>query len=199
MKIRAAVTYDTGAPYKIEDVELDVPKFGEILVRITASGIFHTDEAVQNQFIPTPLPAVLGHEGAGIVEAVGPGVTEFKIGDHVGISFGFCNSCCNCRKARPFACKKLNAINFGGIQPDGTTRLHTLDGKKLSTFFGQSSFANYAVVNQNHAVKVPYDDMDLALVAPMGCGIQTGAGAVLNRLRPEFGSSIAIFGAALSV
>ena len=194
MKIRAAVTYDTGAPYKIEDVELDAPKFGEILVRITASGICHTDEAVQNQFIPTPLPAVLGHEGAGIVEAVGPGVTEFKIGDHVGISFGSCNSCCNCRKARPFVCKKLNAINFGGIQPDGTTRLHTLDGKKLSTFFGQSSFANYAVVNQNHAVKVPYDDMDLALVAPMGCGIQTGAGAVLNRLRPEFGSSIAIFG-----
>ena len=117
MKIRAAVTYDTGAPYKIEDVELDAPKFGEILVRITASGICHTDEAVQNQFIPTPLPAVLGHEGAGIVEAVGPGVTEFKIGDHVGISFGFCNSCCNCRKARPFVCKKLNAINFGGIQP----------------------------------------------------------------------------------
>lgn len=194
MKIRAAVTYDTGAPYKIEDVELNAPKFGEILVRITASGICHTDEAVQNQFIPTPLPAVLGHEGAGIVEAVGPGVTEFKIGDHVGISFGFCNSCCNCRKARPFVCKKLNAINFGGIQPDGTTRLHTLDGKKLSTFFGQSSFANYAVVNQNHAVKVPYDDMDLALVAPMGCGIQTGAGAVLNRLRPEFGSSIAVFG-----
>lgn len=194
MKIRAAVTYDTGAPYKIEDVELDAPKFGEILVRITASGICHTDEAVQNQFIPTPLPAVLGHEGAGIVEAVGPGVTEFKIGDHVGISFGFCNSCCNCRKARPFVCKKRNAINFGGIQPDGTTRLHTLDGKKLSTFFGQSSFANYAVVNQNHAVKVPYEDMDLALVAPMGCGIQTGAGAVLNRLRPEFGSSIAVFG-----
>ena len=102
MKIKAAVTYDTGAPYKIEEVELDAPKFGEILVRITASGICHTDEAVQNQFIPTPLPAVLGHEGAGIVEAVGAGVTEFKIGDHVGISYGFCNSCCNCRKARPF-------------------------------------------------------------------------------------------------
>ena len=194
MKIKAAVTYETGAPYKIEEVELDAPKLNEILVRIVASGICHTDEAVQHQFIPTPLPAVLGHEGAGIVEAVGPGVTEFKVGDRVGISFGFCNCCENCRKARPFVCKELNNINFGGIQPDGTSRLHTLDGKKLSTFFGQSSFANYAVVNANHAVKVEDPDIDLGIVAPMGCGIQTGAGAVLNRLKPEFGSSIAVFG-----
>lgn len=194
MKIKAAVTYETGAPYKIEEVELDAPKIGEILVRIVASGICHTDEAVQHQFIPTPLPAVLGHEGAGIVEAVGLGVTDFKVGDRVGISFGYCNCCTNCRKARPFICKNFNKINFGGIQPDNTTRLHTADGKDLSTFFGQSSFATYAVVNQNHAFKVEYDDVDLALVAPMGCGIQTGAGAVLNRLRPEFGSSIAVFG-----
>ena len=194
MIIKAAVTHSTGAPYSIEDVRLDEPKFGEILVRVVASGICHTDEAVQNQFIPTPLPAVLGHEGAGIVEAVGMGVTEFKVGDRVGFSFGFCSCCSNCRRARPFVCKQFNAINFGGIQPDGTTRLHTLDGQDISTFFGQSSFAQYAVVNQNHAVKVMDDGMDLALVAPMGCGIQTGAGAVLNRLRPAFGSSIAVFG-----
>ncbi|MCI7606771.1 MAG: NAD(P)-dependent alcohol dehydrogenase [Spirochaetales bacterium] len=194
MRIKAAVTHSTGAPFVIEEVELDEPKMGEILVRITASGICHTDEAVQHQFIPTPLPAVLGHEGAGIVEKVGPGVTEFKPGDRVGISYGFCNTCCNCRKSRYFVCKSLNKINFGGIQPDGTTRLHTVDGKDLSTFFGQSSFATYAVVNQNHAVKVEYNDVDLAIVAPMGCGIQTGAGAVLNRLRPEFGSSIAVYG-----
>ena len=194
MRIKAAVTYEKGAPFKIDEVELDEPRFGEILVKISACGICHTDEAVQNQFIPTPLPAVLGHEGAGVVEKVGPGVMEFKPGDRVGISFGFCNSCVNCRKARPFMCKSLNKINFGGIQPDGTTRLHTVDGKDLSTFFGQSSFAEYAVVNQNHAVKIEDDSIDLGLVAPMGCGIQTGAGAVLNRLRPEFGSSIAVFG-----
>lgn len=194
MRIQAAVTYEKGAPFKIEEVELDAPKFGEILVRIVASGICHTDEAVQHQFIPTPLPAVLGHEGAGIVEKVGPGVTEFVPGDRVGISYGFCNSCVNCRKARPFMCKSLNRINFGGIQPDGSTRLHTLDGRKLSTFFGQSSFAKYAVVNQNHAVKIEDDSIDLGLIAPMGCGIQTGAGAVLNRLRPEFGSSLAVYG-----
>ena len=194
MKIKAAVTYEKGAPYKIEEINLDEPKFGEILVKIVACGVCHTDEAVQNQFIPTPLPAVLGHEGAGIVEAVGLGVTEFKPGDRVGISYGFCNCCTNCRKARPFVCKKFNKINFSGIQPDGTTRLSTLDGQKLSTFFGQSTFATYAVVNQNHAVKIEDQDIDLALVAPMGCGIQTGAGAVLNRIRPEFGSTIAVFG-----
>lgn len=194
MRIQAAVTYEKGAPFKIDEVELDAPRFGEILVRIVASGICHTDEAVQHQFIPTPLPAVLGHEGAGIVEDVGPGVYDFEVGDRVGISFGFCNTCVNCRKARPFMCKSLNKINFGGIQPDGTTRLHTLDGKDLSTFFGQSSFARYAVVNQNHAVKIEDESIDLGLVAPMGCGIQTGAGAVLNRLRPEFGSSIAVYG-----
>ena len=194
MKIKAAVTHKKGAPFQMEEVELAAPKFGEILVRIVACGICHTDEAVQQQFIPVPLPAVLGHEGAGIVESVGIGVEEFKVGDRVGISFASCGVCPNCRKARPFVCKSLNKINFGGIQPDGTTRLSTLDGKKVSTFFGQSSFATYAVVNQNSAVKIEYDDIDLGLVAPIGCGIQTGAGAVLNRLRPEFGSSIAVFG-----
>lgn len=194
MKIKAAVTHKKGAPFQMEEVELAAPKFGEILVRIVACGICHTDEAVQHQFIPVPLPAVLGHEGAGIVESVGIGVEEFKVGDKVGISFASCGVCPNCRKARPFVCKSLNKINFGGIQPDGTTRLATLDGEKVSTFFGQSSFATYAVVNQNSAVKIEYDDIDLGLVAPIGCGIQTGAGAVLNRLRPEFGSSIAVFG-----
>ncbi len=194
MKIQAAVTYEKGAPFKIEDIELDAPKFGEILVRIVASGICHTDEAVQHQFIPTPLPAVLGHEGAGIVEAVGPGVYEFEVGDRVGISYAYCNCCTNCRKGRPFICKDVVRVNFGGVQPDNTTRLHTLDGRDLSTFFGQSSFAKYAVVNQNHAFRVEDDSIDLGLVAPMGCGIQTGAGAVLNRLRPEAGSSIAVFG-----
>lgn len=194
MKIKAAVTHTKGAPFQIEEVELAEPKFGEILVRIVASGICHTDEVVQHQFIPVPLPAVLGHEGAGIVEKVGMGVTEFKKGDRVGITFSNCGECPCCQKAKPYVCKNFNKINFGGIQPDGTSRLKTLDGQTLSTFFGQSSFATHAVVNARSAVKVEYDDMDLALVAPIGCGIQTGAGAVLNRLRPAFGSTIAVFG-----
>lgn len=194
MKIKAAVTYSAGAPFKIEEIELAPPKAHELLVKVTACGVCHTDEAVQNQFIPVPLPAVLGHEGSGVVEAIGSEVTEFQVGDRVGISFGFCGHCHNCMTAHPHACENLNAINFGGVQPDGTTRLSTVDGKPLSTFFGQSTFATYAVVNEAHAVKVQYDDVELALIGPMGCGIQTGAGAVLNRLRPEFGSSIAVFG-----
>ena len=194
MKIKAAVTYEQGAPFKIEEVELAPPQKHEILVKVTACGVCHTDDAARAQVIPVPLPAVLGHEGCGIVEAVGPEVTEFKVGDKVGLSFGFCGHCHNCMTAHQHACENFNAINFGGVQADGTTRLSTLDGKPLATFFGQSSFATHVVVNESSAVKVDYDDIDLALIGPMGCGIQTGAGAVLNRLRPEFGSSIAVFG-----
>ncbi len=194
MKIKAAVTRVKGEPFVIEDVNLDEPKVGEILVKITACGICHTDLVCRDQFIPVPLPAVFGHEGAGIVEKVGLGVTEFKPGDRVGITFSNCGECPCCKKAKPYVCKKFNAINFGGIQPDGTSRLTDMNGEKLSTFFGQSTFATYAVVNQRSAVKVEYDDVDLSVIAPFGCGIQTGAGAVLNRLRPTFGSTIAVYG-----
>lgn len=194
MKIKAAVTHTSGAPFQIEEIELAPPQKHEILVKITACGVCHTDEAAQHQFIPVPLPAVLGHEGSGIVEAVGDDVTEFQVGDRVGISFGFCGHCHNCMTAHQHACENFNAINFGGVQPDGTTRLSTLDGKPIATFFGQSSFASHVVVNESSAVKVPYSDIDLALIAPIGCGIQTGAGAVLNRLKPEFNATIAVFG-----
>lgn len=194
MKIKAAVTKEKGAPFTIEEVELAPPGKHEILVKIAACGVCHTDDAARNQVIPVPLPIVLGHEGSGIVTEVGSEVTEFKPGDRVGISFGYCGHCRNCLTGHPNACENLNAINFGGVQPDGTTRLSTLDGKSLATFFGQSSFATYVVTNERSAVKVNYDDIDLGLIGPLGCGIQTGAGAVLNRLRPEFGSSIAVFG-----
>lgn len=194
MKIKAAVTTKKDAPFEIREVELAEPKDHEILVKITACGVCHTDDAARVQMIPVPLPAVLGHEGCGVVEEVGPGVTDFKPGDKVGLSFGSCGHCRNCRNAKPYHCENFNAINFGGVQADGTTRLSTLDGKPLATFFGQSSFATHAVVNESSVVKVDYDDIDLALVGPMGCGIQTGAGAVLNHLRPPFGSTIAVFG-----
>lgn len=194
MKIKAAVTRAPGAPFTIEEVELAAPKGHEILVKITACGVCHTDDAARHQVIPVPLPAVLGHEGCGIVEAVGSEITEFVPGDKVGMSFGYCGSCHNCMTAHQHACENFNAINFGGVQADGTTRLSDTDGNLLATFFGQSSFATYAVVNEASAVKIEHEDIDLALIGPMGCGIQTGAGAVLNRLRPEFGSSIAVFG-----
>ncbi|MDO4269501.1 MAG: NAD(P)-dependent alcohol dehydrogenase [Eubacteriales bacterium] len=192
MKIQAAVVHEQGQPFQIEEVELAEPRFGECLVRITASGVCHTDEVAQQGYIPVPLPAVFGHEGCGVVESVGPGVTDFQPGDKVGFSYGFCGHCENCMSAHQHACENFNAINFGGVMPDGTQRL-SQNGKPLSSFFGQSSFATHAVVNQNSMVKVP-DGIDLALAGPLGCGIQTGAGAVLNRLRPKFGSSIAVFG-----
>lgn len=193
MKIKAAVTHANAEPFRIETVDLAEPKAGEILVKIAACGVCHTDEAAQHEEVPTPLPAVLGHEGAGIVVKTGEGVTEFKPGDKVGFSFAFCGHCNNCHTAKVSSCEHFNEINFGGILPEGTSRL-SQDGKTLSMFFGQSAFAEYAVVDAACAVKVPYDDIDLGIVAPLGCGIQTGAGTVLNRLKPEFGSSIAVFG-----
>ena len=193
MKMKAAVTWGVGEPFSIEEVELAAPNDDEILVKIAACGVCHTDEAAKSQAIPVPLPAVLGHEGCGEVVEVGRNVREFRVGDKVGMSFGFCGTCRNCRSGHQHACENFNAINFGGVMADGTTRL-SRDGKPIASFFGQSSFAQYAVVNAESAVKLPCDDIDLKLIAPLGCGIQTGAGAVLNRLRPEFGSSIAVFG-----
>ncbi len=193
MKIKAAVTRSANAPFVIEEVDLAEPKAGEVLVRVVASGICHTDEVAQKQQIPVPLPAVLGHEGCGIVERVGEGVTEFAPGDRVGFSYAFCGHCECCIQGMPYACENLNAINFGGVMPDMTTRL-SQNGQPISTFFGQSSFAEYAVVHSDNVVKVPYDDIDLALVGPLGCGVQTGAGTVLNYLKPKFGSSIVVFG-----
>lgn len=182
-----------GAPFKIEQVDLAEPKSGEILVKIVACGVCHTDESAQNEQVPTKLPAVLGHEGAGDVEKVGPNVTEFQPGDRVGFSFAYCGQCPACRSSKVSSCRNFNKINFGGVLREGTSRL-SQNGKPLSMFFGQSAFAEYAVVDAESAVKVPYDDVDLGLVAPLGCGIQTGAGTVLNRLKPEFGSSIVVFG-----
>lgn len=193
MKIQAAVIHEAGQPFRIEEVELAPPKAGELLVKIVACGVCHTDDVARQQFIPVPLPAVFGHEGSGIVEQVGEGVTEFKVGDRVGFSYAYCKQCENCLGAHQFACENFNDINFGGVMPDGTKRL-SQDGVEISTFFGQSTFATYAVVHESNTVKVDDPDIDLALVAPLGCGIQTGAGAVLNRLRPKFGTSIAVFG-----
>jgi aryl-alcohol dehydrogenase len=193
MKIQAAVVHEAGQPFQIEEVELSGPKAGELLVKIVASGVCHTDEVAQHQGIPVPLPAVLGHEGCGIVEEVGEGVKDFKKGDRVSFSFGFCGHCENCLSAHQHACENFNAINFGGVMADGTKRL-SQNGVELSSFFGQSSFATYAVVHQDSTIKVTDDTIDLALLGPLGCGIQTGAGAVLNRLKPAFGSSIAVFG-----
>ncbi|WP_203333581.1 NAD(P)-dependent alcohol dehydrogenase [Planococcus beigongshangi] len=191
MKIKAAVTHGQGEDFKFEEVELGEPKADEVLVKIVASGVCHTD-AVARDLGLSPFPAVLGHEGSGIVEKVGSGVTAIEAGDHVVLSFAYCGHCENCRTAHPTVCLNFNDLNFGGKMQDGTNRIHHHD-QGVSTFFGQSSFGTFAVANERNVVKVD-PEVDLSLLGPLGCGIQTGAGTVLNRFKPEFGSSIAVYG-----
>ena len=193
MEIQAAVCRDKGS-FRLEAVDLSEPQQDEILVRIVASGMCHTDLAVRDQHLPLPLPAVLGHEGAGIVERVGQGVSKFRQGDHVVLSYGSCGKCGNCLGGRPAYCAEFLAYNVGTRRPDGSCT-HQQHGQPLTgCFFYQSSFATYALTHVRNAVKVA-DDLPLEVLAPLGCGIQTGAGAVFNCLRPRAGSSIAIFGA----
>lgn len=192
MKIEAAVTYEKGGKLRIDEVELAEPKENEVLIKVVASGICHTDMVARDQEIPVPLPAVLGHEGSGIVEKVGAGVRSVAKGDHVAMSFTSCGTCESCLTGHPSACHHFFELNFTGVMSDQTKRLKKA-GEDISTFFGQSSFGTYAVVNERNLVKVD-KDVDLHLLGPLGCGIQTGAGTVLNKLKPTFGSTIAIFG-----
>ena len=192
MLVKAALIKKQGDPFSIEEVELAPPRADEMLVKVVACGFCHTDELVRIQALPAPLPSVLGHEGCGIVEQAGADVKEFKTGDRVAFSFGSCGTCNQCISGRPSLCDSFVRINFGGVQPDGTSRL-SQNGVPIATLFGQSSFAHYAVVNERSAVRVP-DDIPLEITGPLGCGIQTGAGAVLNRLSPRPGSAIAVFG-----
>ncbi|WP_188205554.1 NAD(P)-dependent alcohol dehydrogenase [Alkalibacillus aidingensis] len=191
MEIKAAVTHDKGEDFKLEQVELSEPKTNEVLVKIVASGVCHTD-AVARDLAITPYPAVLGHEGSGIVEKVGEGVKNLSEGDHVVLSFAYCGRCENCLTGHPTVCTDFNELNFGGKMEDDTHRLHQ-SGEGLSTFFGQSSFGTYAIANERNVVKVD-EEVDLTLLGPLGCGIQTGSGTVLNTFKPEFGSSIVIYG-----
>ncbi|MFG3390689.1 NAD(P)-dependent alcohol dehydrogenase [Streptomyces sp. WAC05458] len=179
-----------------EGAVLDDPGPGEVLVRLVATGLCHTDLSVLAGRLPTPLPAVLGHEGAGVIEAVGADVTDVAAGDRVVLSFNSCGHCASCRTGRPTACGTYFPLNFQAARPDGTTPIHTQDGSPLGgLFFGQSSLARHAVVSAQSVVRVEVSDDELALLAPVGCGVQTGAGAVLNLLRPRYGDSVAVFGA----
>ena len=191
MDIRAAVTHAQAEAFSLEDVTLSGPHSNEVLVRIVATGVCHTDAVARDLGI-SPYPIVLGHEGAGVVEQVGENVADLAPGDHVVLSFAHCGKCENCLTGHPAYCLIFNDLNFGGRMEDGSFRLHQGD-TDLATFFGQSSFGTYAVVNARNAVKVD-KAVDLALLGPLGCGIQTGAGTMLNALRPEFGSAIAVYG-----
>jgi aryl-alcohol dehydrogenase len=150
---------------------------------------------VRDQQYASPLPAVLGHEGAGVVEAVGEHVENVIVGDHVVLSYAFCGSCDLCHSGHPAHCREVFPINFGGGRLDGSTSTTDAEGKSVHDhFFGQSSFAEYAVVNRNNLVKVD-KSLPLDILAPLGCGLQTGAGAVINAMKVKPGSSFVAFGA----
>ncbi|MFQ7108103.1 NAD(P)-dependent alcohol dehydrogenase [Lachnospiraceae bacterium LCP19S3_B12] len=192
MKIEAAVVHEVNGPYLIEEVELAAPRADEVLVKVSASGICHTDVGAQKGDFGNIFPIVLGHEGSGVVMEAGSGVKEFKPGDRVAMSFSWCGECPACSTGRSWGCSRLYDLNFAGHDYYGGTPL-SRNGERVSCFFGQSSFASHAVVHKNNLVRVP-DGMDLRIAAPVGCGIQTGAGSVLNYLRPVPGNGIVVSG-----
>ncbi|WP_037140331.1 NAD(P)-dependent alcohol dehydrogenase [Rhodococcoides fascians] len=194
MRITAAVVREPETPFQIEELDLDAPRPGEVRVRVHSVGICHTDIGVQRQWLPVPLPLVLGHEGSGEIDAVGDGVTRFAVGDKVVVTFDACGICITCRQGLPAYCIEFTMRNVSGGRLDGTNAISTISGDRVNgNFFAQSTFASYAVANERNIVKVP-EDVDLSLLGPLGCGIQTGAGTVMNKLRPQAGSSLVVFG-----
>jgi aryl-alcohol dehydrogenase len=194
MRVAAATIEEVRAPLRVEELEIDEPRAGEALVRIVATGVCHTDAIAQEGDFPYPFPGVLGHEGAGVVEAVGDGVTKVAPGDPVVIGWPFCGECRNCLEGQPRYCVQIGPMVGRGTRADGSTAWRRLDGSPIhSHFFGQSSFATYAITDAKTLVKMPAD-MPLELVGPLACGLATGAGAVFNKLRPEVGSSLVVYG-----
>jgi aryl-alcohol dehydrogenase len=191
MKISAWVHRSADAPPTLESMTLDEPRPDELRVRLAACGVCHTDLFAPLRF---GLPAVLGHEGAGVVEAVGERVTKFWPGDRVALTFGSCGHCANCTSGAPAYCVHGHELQFGGAREDGSGTLRAGETPVRGAFFQQSSFATHALATERNAVRIP-DELPLELAGPLGCGIQTGAGAVLNTLRCRPGSSLAVFGA----
>jgi aryl-alcohol dehydrogenase len=194
-EIRAAVIREKGGPFRIESLTLEAPRRHEILVRVVATGMCHTDMLARDQGYPVPHPIVLGHEGSGIVERIGDTVQKVVPGDPVVLTFMSCGHCRPCYLAKSVFCESTFPLNFGGGREDGSSALCDSEGAKVhSHFFGQSSFGTYALVNERNVVKVGKED-PLELLGPLGCGIQTGAGAVINSLKVRPGSTFAVFGA----
>jgi aryl-alcohol dehydrogenase len=188
-QIRAAVLRQGGGPLEIESLEIEEPREDEVLVRLVATGICHTDIGFCDDWDGPPI--VLGHEGAGVVEQVGAGIKAVKPGAHVVLSYQSCGQCRQCRSGRPTACQHFWEANFGFARLDGSNALERSGVR--GHFFGQSSFATHTLATERNLVEVPAD-LPLELLAPLGCGLQTGAGTVMNSLKVPKGASIAIFG-----
>ncbi len=194
MKTRAAVAFEKGKPLEVTEVDIEGPKTGEVLVEVKATGICHTDEFTLSGADPEGLfPAILGHEGAGIVVDVGPGVTSVKKGDHViPLYTPECRQCPSCLSRKTNLCTAIRATQGQGLMPDGTSRF-SLDGKKLHHYMGTSTFANLTVLPEIAVAKIR-EDAPFDKVCYIGCGVTTGIGAVLNTAKVEPGSKCAVFG-----
>lgn len=198
MDVTAAVVDELHARFHLEQLELDEPGPGEALVRIVATGVCHTDQITRHGDLPMPFPAVLGHEGAGVVVAAGADVTKVRPGDHVVIGWPSCGACRNCLDGEPRYCARLGEALCGGGRllgaRAGETALHRADGTPVhSHFFGQSSFATYSLTWADSLVVVPRE-APLEMLGPLACGISTGAGAVFHTLRPAPGTSLVVYG-----
>lgn len=195
MEITAAIVREPKGKFILENAILSEPADDQILVRLVASGMCHTDMICRDQHYPVPLPMVFGHEGSGVVEKVGRSVKKVQPGDHVVLTFYTCGHCEACLSGDPTSCANSFVPNFMGRSVAGECTIHDHGGAEVgASFFGQSSFATYALSYERNTVKVR-KDAPLELLGPLGCGIQTGAGSVLNALNPPAGTAIAIFGA----
>ncbi|MFC8178756.1 NAD(P)-dependent alcohol dehydrogenase [Rhodococcus sp. NPDC057297] len=195
MEATAAVAREPHSAFTLEPIVIENPRAGEVIVEIEAVGICHTDLAARDGALPTALPAVLGHEGCGVVREVGAGVTKVAPGDRVGITFNSCGQCPSCNAGAPSYCHQFMHLAYDGARDDGSGPITTTEGEKLTgMFFGQSSFATYALAFERNVVKVP-TDVPAEILAPLGCGLQTGAGAVLKSLDCRPGSSLLVAGA----
>jgi aryl-alcohol dehydrogenase len=190
-KIQAAVLRKKGGPLKIESIEMEGPRDDEVLVRLVASGICRTDIDFCDDWDEADGAVVLGHEGAGVIERIGKNVKSVKAGDHVVLSYQSCGHCRQCRSGRPAHCKRFYEANFGFQRLDGSNGLQRSGVR--GHFFGQSSFATHSLATERNLVKVS-KDLPLELLAPLGCGLQTGAGTVINSLKVSHRASIAVFG-----
>jgi S-(hydroxymethyl)glutathione dehydrogenase/alcohol dehydrogenase len=194
METRAAVAYEAGKPLTIETVQLDGPKAGEVLVEVKATGICHTDAFTLSGGDPEGLfPAILGHEGAGIIVDVGPGVVSLKKGDHViPLYTPECRQCESCLSRKTNLCTAIRATQGQGVMPDGTSRF-SLGGQKIHHYMGTSTFANFTVLPEIAVAKIR-EDAPFDKVCYIGCGVTTGIGAVINTAKVEAGAKVVVFG-----
>ncbi|MDH6298057.1 NAD(P)-dependent alcohol dehydrogenase (plasmid) [Agrobacterium salinitolerans] len=195
VKITAAVAVKPKAPLEFRELELADPEGNEILVRTVATGICHTDLLLRDGIFGPPAPVIPGHEGVGIVEAIGADVQSLKVGDHVALSQSSCGFCADCRRSHPMNCQNYTQYNLTGLRPNGKKALLCDEVGIGSNFVGQSSFATHILATENNAALLPKENFDLTNAAPLGCGMATGAGTVINAMKPEIGSTIAVFGA----